>query len=58
MVLTEEDLSTQRKPVALPLLPLQIPCGLGWDQSQASAVRGWQLTTWSVAYPNTYMSYK
>jgi hypothetical protein len=49
MALTQEDLSTQRKPVTLPLLPLQIPHDLGWDQSQTSTVRGWQLSTWSVA---------
>lgn len=58
MVLTEEDLSTQRKLVALPFLPLHISHGLGWDQTQAFAVRGWQLTVWSVAQPDTYVLYK
>ena len=44
MVVTGEDQSTQRKPVSVPLFPLQIPHGLGWEQTQASTVKEWQLT--------------
>jgi hypothetical protein len=38
----------EEKPVPVPLCPPQIPCGLTW----ASIVRGWQLTTITMARPS------
>lgn len=33
----------------MPLCPAEIPDWLGWDQTQASVVRGFWLTTWPIA---------
>jgi hypothetical protein len=35
------------KPVPVPLCPPQIPHGLTWERTRASAVRGRRLTTWA-----------
>jgi hypothetical protein len=37
------------KPVPVPLCPPQIPHGLTWDRTRASAVTGRQLTAWAMA---------
>jgi hypothetical protein len=34
--------------------PPQIPCDLTWDQTQASTVGNWQLTTWTMAWPSYF----
>jgi hypothetical protein len=39
------------KPVPVPLCPPQIPHGLTWDQTGASAVGGRRLTAWAMARP-------
>jgi hypothetical protein len=39
------------KPVLVPLCPLQIPRGLTWARSWASAVRGRRLSAWAMARP-------
>jgi hypothetical protein len=39
------------KPVPVPLCPPQIPHGLTWDRTRASAVRGRRLTAWAMARP-------
>jgi hypothetical protein len=36
------------KPVPVPLCPPQIPHGLTWARTRASAVRGRRLTTWAM----------
>jgi hypothetical protein len=33
----------EKKPVSVPLFPLQIPLNLVWDQIQATVIRGQQL---------------
>jgi hypothetical protein len=39
----------RRKPLPVPLCPPQVPRGLAWDWSWASAVGGQQLTSWDMA---------
>jgi hypothetical protein len=39
------------KPLPVPLCPPQIPHGLTWDWSRASAVSGRWLTAWAMARP-------
>jgi hypothetical protein len=39
------------KPVPVPLCPPQIPHGLTWDRTLASAVGGRRLTAWAMARP-------
>jgi hypothetical protein len=41
----------QRKPASVPLGPPQIPHYLTWDQTQATTVGSWRLTTWAMAWP-------
>jgi hypothetical protein len=50
-VLTEDNRNIRRKPVPVHFYPPQIPHGLTWDRSCASAVRGQQLTTSAMAWP-------
>jgi hypothetical protein len=42
-----------KKPVPVPLCPPQIPQGLTWDRTPASAVRGRRLTAWAMARPSS-----
>jgi hypothetical protein len=39
------------KPFPVPLCPPQIPHGLTWDRTRASAVEGRRLTAWAMARP-------
>jgi hypothetical protein len=41
----------REKPVPVPLCPPQIPHGLTQDQSPASEVGGWKLTTSAIPQP-------
>jgi hypothetical protein len=49
MELTGKNRSIGEKPVPGPLCPPQIPHGLAWDRTRASAVRGRRLTAWAMA---------
>jgi hypothetical protein len=51
MILTTKNLRTRRKPVPVPLCPPQVPHGLTWARTRASAVRcRWQ-PAWAMARP-------
>jgi hypothetical protein len=50
--------STRRKPALVPLCPPQIPHGLTWYQTQATAVGSQQLTAWAMAQPSTKVKYR
>jgi hypothetical protein len=43
------------KPISLSCKGSQIPCGLGWNWTQASLVGGGQLTTWKTKMQNEYI---
>jgi hypothetical protein len=45
------------KLVPVPLCPRQIPHGLTWARTQASAVRGRRLTTWAMARPTCLLTF-
>jgi hypothetical protein len=49
MILTGKSRITRKKPVPLPLCPLQVPHGLTRAPTRASAVRGRRLTAWAMA---------
>lgn len=49
IIVTGENQTIKGKPGPMPLCPAEIPDWLGWDQTQASAVRGRWLTIWPVA---------
>ena len=51
MTLTGETEVLEGKPVHFPLRPPQIACGLAWDRTWVSTMRGRQLTTRAVAQP-------
>jgi hypothetical protein len=57
ILLTGENRSTQRKPCLLPLWAPQIPHGLIWDRTRASALKGRLLTVRTVAGAIYYNSY-
>ena len=40
----------EKKPVPVPIYPLQIPCKLDWDRTRPSAAKEQLLTTKSVRY--------
>jgi hypothetical protein len=52
MILTRKTKELGEKPVPVPLSPPQIPHGLTWTRSRASAVRSRGLTPWAMARPS------
>jgi hypothetical protein len=54
MILAGETEELGEKPVPVPLCPPQIPHGLTWARTRASAVRSRRLTTWAMARPSLY----
>ena len=51
MVLTGESGVLGEKPATVPIFPPQIPRGLSWDRTLASAVGRRPLTALAMAYP-------
>jgi hypothetical protein len=43
--------NSEKNAVPMPIFPAQIPQGLNWARTRASAVRDWRLTTWAMVRP-------
>jgi hypothetical protein len=54
-ILTGKTEELGDKPVPVPLYPPQIPHGLTWARTRASAVRSRRLTTWAMARPLSHL---
>jgi len=57
MILTMENLSTQQKTFPSVIFLPHIPCGVAWNQTQNSTVRGQSLAAWAISWPNTKLLY-